>query len=187
MLPIPPRIIAHVFTQKVYSADEIAKLQHRLAQVCEEHGRSLIDLIFDRGPIRQDPAHHISLRRIAQGDADGILIMQLPTTMTPRKSQDVLGRHLDGPLRFLNAAELAEHGLLPGGTRYAPHRSLTDAAHFARRLREAGLSLRAIASRLEEEGFRTSRGATWYPATVSQLLDHDPAQPDLSDATSPLA
>lgn len=187
MPPIPPRIIAHVFTKKAYSPDEVAKLQTRLAQACEAHGRSLVDLIFDRGPIRQDPADHVSLQRIANGDADGILILQLPATMTPRKSRDVLGRYLDGPLRFLCAAELAEYGLLPGGTRYTPHRSLADAARFAHRLRESGLSLRAIASRLAEEGFRTSRGATWYPASVAQLLAQTPAQPALRDADSPLA
>lgn len=182
MLTIPPRIIAHLFASKAYSPEEITSLRTQLEKVCEEQGRALVDLILDYGPAREDPGHHQSLQRIAQGDADGILIMRLPLTLQPNKSRDVLGRHLDGPLLFLNAAELAERGLLPGGTKYTPHRTLADAAHFAGMLRNAGLSLRAIASRLEAEGFCTPRGTKWYAATVAQLLLRKSEQRAATDA-----
>ena len=97
--------------------------------------------------------------------------MQLPLTMSPDKSRDVLRSHLDGPLRFLTAADLAARGLLPGGTKYTPHHSPADAAHLARMLRSAGLSFRTIASRLSAEGFRTARGGKWLATTVAKLIE----------------
>ncbi len=114
--------------------------------------------------------------------------MQLPLTMTPDKSRDVLRSHLDGPLRFLTAADLAERGLLPGGTKYTPHRTTADAAHLARMLRAAGLSFRTIASRLSAEGFRTPRGGRWFAATVAKLIEgieQETAGVDAENASSP--
>ena len=185
MLTIPPRIIAHVFSSETYSHVQLSNLRMRLERACEEEGRSLVDLVIDRGPARENPARHQSLQRIARGDADGILIMRLPLTLQPNKSRDVLGRHLDGPLRFLSKAELAELGLLPKVVEHPPHRTLADAAHFAGKLRNAGLSLRAIASHLEAEGFCTARGTKWYAATVAELLSRGSETPADTDAESP--
>jgi len=39
-------------------------------------------------------------------------------------------------------------------------------------LREEGLSLRAIASRLTEEGHKTKKGGKWYASTVAAILDN---------------
>lgn len=171
MKPIPPRIIAHIFTKQNIPADELEKLRTRLSATCEEQGRTLVDIVVDQGAAKFDPAEHKSLRRIARGDADGVMLMQLPLTMSPDKSRDVLRSHLDGPLRFLTAADLAERGLLPGGTKYTPHRTTEDAAHLARMLRSAGLSFRTIASRLSAEGFRAPRGGRWFASTVAKLIE----------------
>jgi len=56
--------------------------------------------------------------RIARSDADGVAIFTLPLSISPKKTADVLRSQLNGPLLLLNAAELADRGLLPGGTRY---------------------------------------------------------------------
>ena len=171
MKPIPPRIIAHIFAKQSIPAEDLEKLRAQLSTTCEAQGRTLVDLIVDQGGAKLDPSDHKSLQRIARGDADGVMLMQLPLTMTPDKSHDVLRSQLDGPVRFLTAADLAVRGLLPGGTRYTPHRTPADAAHLARMLRSAGLSFRTIASRLEAEGFRTPRGGRWFAATVAKLVE----------------
>lgn len=41
--------------------------------------------------------------------------------------------------------------------------------------RAAGLTLRAIAARLNSEGARTARGAAWGPSEVKRVLDHEAA------------
>ena len=41
----------------------------------------------------------------------------------------------------------------------------------AEQLREEGVSLRAIAARLNEDGVPTKRGGRWHPNTVARLLD----------------
>lgn len=173
MKPIPPRIIAHIFTKQNIPAEQLEKLRAQLSATCEAQGRALVDIIVDQAGAKSDPAEHESLRRIARGDADGVMLMQLPLTMTPDKSRDVLRSQLDGPVRFLTAADLAERGLLPGGTRYTPHRTPADAAHLARMLRSAGLSLRTIASRLDAEGFRTPGGGRWFASTVAKMIEQN--------------
>lgn len=190
MQPIPPRIIAHIWTTETYTAERIASLRTRIARDLEAQGRALVDLLLDRGYPKGDPVEHESLRRIAKGEADGVMLMRLPVTMTGEQSRDVLLKHLDGPIRFLNAAELAELGLLPGGTRYKPHRTLTDAARLAAALHAAGMPLRAIASHLDAEGFCTARGGNWHAATVTQLLerfaqdDEQPASESTANTTA---
>ncbi len=44
------------------------------------------------------------------------------------------------------------------------------AAGHAERLRESGLSLRAVAERLDEAGYRTRSGSPWHPEQVRRLL-----------------
>jgi hypothetical protein len=39
-------------------------------------------------------------------------------------------------------------------------------------LREEGLTLRVIAERLTDEGYKTKRGGKWYAGTVAAILDN---------------
>lgn len=183
---LPARIIIQVFTKAELSETELTRLRAQLVNGLESQGRRLVDLIIDRGPAKRDPAEHESLVRIARGDADGIGLFTFPLRLSPspRKSADVLGSHLTGPFLFLNAAELADRGLLPGGTRYPPEREKVDlaahgaaltrpiweAAARAAQLRGQHLTFRKIAEHLEAEGFRPPRGGRWFASTVGQLL-----------------
>ncbi len=78
-------------------------------------------------------------------------------------------------LPYGELVELALKALLdedggPRGSRKAM-RSGPGAAHeVARELRAGGLALLAIADRLNERGFRTSRGRPWSVMAVSRLL-----------------
>jgi DNA invertase Pin-like site-specific DNA recombinase len=49
--------------------------------------------------------------------------------------------------------------------------AVADLAPMMVELRGAGLSLRAIADRLNEEGHTTRRGAAWNPMQVGRVLD----------------
>lgn len=44
------------------------------------------------------------------------------------------------------------------------------AAGLARRLRDDGLSLRQVAERLDEAGYRTRTGSSWHPEQIRRLL-----------------
>jgi len=70
--------------------------------------------------------------RIAQGEADGVAIMQFPLFRGRgrKKSADVLASQLEGPLVVLTAADLAARGLLPGGV--VPIRVLVDVVRRGR-------------------------------------------------------
>lgn len=181
MKPAPQRIIAHIFMKTELPSAHIAKMRTQMEGICEAEGHALVDLIIDRGPPKRDAAEHASLLRIARGEADGLMLSQMPLTLTPKKSADVLLSHLDGPIVFLKAAELAERGLLPGGTKYTQHRSLTDAASRAVELHAEGMSLRDIAGRLHAEGFRPLRGGEWFPASIAKLLEHREGEPTHAD------
>lgn len=183
---MPARLIVQVFTKAELSEKEVSKLRAQIAEGIEAQGRRLVDLVIDRGPPKRDPAEHESLVRIARGDADGIALFTFPLKLSPKKSADVLGSHLKGPWLSLTAAELADRGLLPGGTRYQPERKKKDlaaqavgtpqpiwaAAARAAQLRgqHPPMSFRKIAEHLEAEGFRPARGGKWFAHTVGQLL-----------------
>ncbi len=124
--------------------------------------------------------------RIAQGEADGIALFSSPMRFTPKNSADVLEQHLSGPFVLLTAAELADRGLLPGGTLYSPRpgqdrteapgctpdepRPLWQAAQRAAELRAKQFTLNAIGRQLQVEGFRPPRGGKWHISTVVSLL-----------------
>lgn len=186
---VPPRIIAHVFAREQMSKAQFAKAQSFIAETYEKEGRRLVDLVIDYGPPKVDPAEHESLWKIARGDADGIIIMEYPVAGVPTPSGDILHAQLDGAFVVLTAAELAERGLVPGGSRYrmarpgkgagsafAEHRAriVASAARRAAELRDQRLPLRNIAGILELEGYRPTRGGKWHGGTVAQLLKvHD--------------
>lgn len=181
MQTIPPRVILHVFSSEELTEANIAQLRDKTIEILEAQGRALIDLVVDCGPPKRDAADHESLMRIARGEADGIMLMQYPLRITPKKSRDILGSQITSmfPL-VLSAAELAERGLLPGGTVFLPQRPVGDAAKRASELRTEGLSLSAIAQTLTAEGYRTVNGGKWHAQTVANLLQRshvDPNQP----------
>lgn len=116
---MPARIIVHVFAKKPITADQYTRLREQTAETIAAQGRRLVDLVIDTGPPKLEPADHETLMRIARGDADGVAIFTLPLSISPKKTPDVLQSQLSGPFLLLTAAELADRGLLPGGTRYA--------------------------------------------------------------------
>jgi hypothetical protein len=168
---------------------QLAKARRFIAESYEKEGRRLVDLVIDYGPPKLDPAEHESILKIARGDADGIIILEYPIAGVPTPSGDILHAQLAGPFVVLTAAELADRGLIPGGSRYrkaepgkaagsafSEHtaRLLASAARRAAELRDQHLSLRKIAEVLELEGFRPRRGGKWHVGTVAQLLKaHD--------------
>lgn len=115
---VPPRIIAHVFARERIAKAQLAKVRRFIAESYEKEGRRLVDLIIDYGPPKLDPAEHESLWQIARGEADGIIIFEHPIVAVPTPSGDILHAQLQGPYAVLTAAELADRGLIPGGTRY---------------------------------------------------------------------
>ena len=54
-----------------------------------------------------------------------------------------------------------------------------QAAGYAGTLRGQGLTLAAVAERLNADGFRTRRGAAWQPTQVKRMLDRVGAQSKL--------
>ncbi|MGV8123498.1 MAG: recombinase family protein [Candidatus Xenobiia bacterium LiM19] len=61
-----------------------------------------------------------------------------------------------------------------------PEKQITDPAEiktiaYIRELREQGLTFRAIAARLDTEGYKTSRGGKWAPQTVKNLIESEVA------------
>lgn len=123
METMPARIIVHVFAKKPITPDQYSRLREQTAETIAAQGRRLVDLVIDTGPPKLDPADHETLMRIARGDADGVALFTLPLSISPKKTADVLQSQLTGPFLLLNAAELADRGLLPGGTRYVEQRT----------------------------------------------------------------
>jgi site-specific DNA recombinase len=68
------------------------------------------------------------------------------------------------------AAPLGYHRDLQGGLAVVDAESLTVLRIFE--MRRSGLSLMAIARKLDEEGVPTKRGGSWYPATIRYILDN---------------
>lgn len=60
--------------------------------------------------------------------------------------------------------------LAPDGVHLEEHPEEARAVVTLRELREEGVSIRAIASRLEATG-APSRGSRWHPTTVARLLE----------------
>ena len=167
---ILPRILAHIFAPHDLPSKEVARLKSRMSETCQAQGRALVGILVDRGPPKTDPADHISLQRIAFGDAEELIVVQMPGVLSARKSPDVLLSQLDRPVQIFSTSQLACRGLLLRGSLYTPRRTLDDAADLARALRAEGLTFQAIASRLNAEGYQTPRRSHWYPSTVFKLL-----------------
>ncbi len=47
-----------------------------------------------------------------------------------------------------------------------------DTVRYIYQLRQEGLTLRAIAKRLTDEGYKTKRGGHWYAGTIAAILDN---------------
>ncbi len=182
MQTVPARIIVQIFTKQVLDSALYESTREQMARLLAEQGKRLVDLVVDSGPAKRDPAEHPSLVRIARGEADGIALFSSPVRFTPKKSADVLEKHLSGPFVLLTAAELADRGLLPGGTLCPPrpgharteapdeHRPLWQAAQRAAELRAKHFTLNEIGRQLEVEGFRPPRGGQWYASSIANLL-----------------
>jgi len=61
-----------------------------------------------------------------------------------------------------------------------PEKQITDPEevktfNYIRKLRAEGLTYRAIAERLEAEGFKTTRGGKWYATSVKNMLEMEVA------------
>lgn len=186
MQTVPARIIVQLFTKQVITPTRYESLREQMARLLAEQGKRLIDLVVDSGPAKSDPAEHPSLVRIARGEADGIALFSSPVRFSPKNSVDVLEQYLCGPFVLLTAADLADRGLLPGGTLYPPRpgqarpeapsstpdepRPLWQAAQRAAELRTKQFSLNEIGRQLQIEGFRPPRGGKWYASSIANLL-----------------
>jgi hypothetical protein len=172
MKPMPKRLILQVFTNDKWnlSDEQLAQLREVAQLSIEWDGGTLVDFLLDRGPPKRDPAEHACLMRIAQGEADGVAIMQFPLFRGRgrKRSSDVLASQLEGPLVVLTAADLAARGLLPGGV--VPIRALVDVARRAAELRTDGYSLADIAGVLNSEHFSSVHGPSWNARSVARLL-----------------
>jgi site-specific DNA recombinase len=60
--------------------------------------------------------------------------------------------------------------MAPDGVHIEPHEGEQKAIHLIRELRDSGLSLRAIANHLNDQGI-TPRGNRWHPTSVVRILD----------------
>ena len=165
-----PRILAHIFAPPGVPSKEAARLPGRMSEICQAQGRVLVGAIVDRGPPRIDPAAHISLQRMAFGDADELIVVQMPGVRRSRENPDALLSHLERPVQIFSTAQLACRGLLLRGSLYTPRQTLGDAADLARVLRAEGMSFQEIADRLNADGFRTSRRCLWSSEAVFKLL-----------------
>lgn len=186
MQTVPARIIVQIFTKQALDSALYESTREQMARLLAEQGKRLIDLVVDSGPAKSDPAEHPCLVRIARGEADGIALFSSPVRFTPKKSADVLEQHLSGPFVLLTAADLADRGLLPGGTLYPPRpgqertaapyatpdepRPLWQAAQRAAELRAKHFTLNEIGRQLQLEGFRPPRGGQWYASSIANLL-----------------
>lgn len=172
MKPMPGRLILQVFTNDKWNLtdEQVAKLRETAQLSIEWEGGTLVDFLLDRGPPKRDPAEHPCLMRIAQGEADGVAIMQFPLFRGRgrKQSADVLASQLEGPLVVLTAADLAARGLLPGGV--VPIRVLVDVTRRAAELRADGYSYADIAEVLNSERFSTLYVPSWNARNVARLL-----------------
>ena len=82
-----------------------------------------------------------------------------------RREKKAQGGYVAGSPRF---------GLMAHDKALVVHEEEAQVIATIRRLRADGLSLRAIAGRLEADGVRSKRGGRWHPTTVavsSQVID----------------
>jgi len=186
MWTVPTRLIIVLFTKSPFSDAQYATTRDQIAVLLAEQGQRLVDLVVETGPPKRDPSQHPCLLRIAQGEADGVALFAMPARMTPKKSTDVLAKHMTGPLTILSAADLTARRLLPDSTlpprksapppqlsnSSPPHqpRPLWQAAVLAAELRAKHHSFSAIGKELEAAGFHPPRSGKWHPATVAKLI-----------------
>lgn len=204
MWTVSARLIVVLYTKTPFSDAQYVATRDQIATILADQHQHLIDLVVETGPPKLDPAEHPCLLRIAQGEADGVALFAMPGRMTPKKSTDVLARHMTGPLTILSAADLADRRLLPGRTllprKSAPPpqpssanprpepRPLWQAAALAAELRAKHHSFSAIGKELEAAGFHPPRGGKWHPATVAKLIaQHEPhtRQPSMHGGSHP--
>lgn len=185
MQTVPARIVVQLFTKRVITSTQYESLSEEIAGILASQGRRLVDLVVDNGPAKNHPAEHTNLMRIAEGEADGIALFSLPMRITPKNTADVLEKHLTGPFVVLTAAELADRGLLPGGTHYssrpghvrtAAPGSMPDetppqwqAAQREAELRDKHASLSTIGKRPHAEGFRPPSRDSGMPQQIANL------------------
>jgi DNA invertase Pin-like site-specific DNA recombinase len=84
-------------------------------------------------------------------------------TATAMRHMSERGEYVGGKPRF--GYRLSQDG------RLAPHEAEQAAIRETRTLRASGLSLRAVASRLEENGFRTRTGRSFAAVQIRRMVE----------------
>jgi DNA invertase Pin-like site-specific DNA recombinase len=158
-----------------------------IGEACERAGWNLVDLVTDRdhgrGLVR--PGLTFALQQIAEGKADGLVVSAVLVALDLGiDSSSPVGQALAEKLitlgeweherisrRTRNALEEARAG---GATAGRP--AVADRPELAERInamRASGMTLQAIADRLNAEGVATMRGGTmWRPSSVQAALGY---------------
>jgi len=143
----------------VAKLDRLARNVAFLATLMESHVRfKAVDL-----PAADEFTLHI-LAAVAQKEATAIATRTRDALAAKKARGHVLGT----PANL--TADATERGLLVRQQNAQQHLANRQAAQLATLLHATGLSLRAIARRLNESGYRTRRGKAFHPMGVQRLL-----------------
>ncbi|MBE2319522.1 recombinase family protein [Solirubrobacter sp. CPCC 204708] len=167
--------------------DELARRSHALRACCAERGLLLTRVVHDVDPYGQDrrPSLVWALEQLADRRADALVLTRLhdlsanPLNLRPlltwfdheHRTLIALDPPVDTSVEGGRVVALANARLRDGG-RF----SVADIPELQERIaimRESGMTLQAIADRLNAEGVPTLRGgAKWRPSSVQRATGY---------------
>lgn len=167
--PGQPRVIVYVFASPFLQFGEAEQgLRADMLALCAKEDLHLVDVVIDYGPPKRRPEEYPALARVAQGEADGVLVTR--SCFVPQvRVIDRLERLCAGESTWLPRDVLAEAGMLPRQTRDAPRRR-PGVKRRAVILRASGLGLAQIGHVLMAEGYRAPSGIPWSARSIAKLL-----------------
>ena len=168
-LKAPRRLILYYFMSPYLSDQEAKRFRFEMSELCVRNQFELVELFIDRGPPKRRVEDYPALRRVAQGEADGILVVRSPLYERGAVPDRLESFCAEGPSDYLSKERLAKGGMLPAPPLREPPRRV-PARRRAVALLRTGLTLRAVAEALTAESYRRRDGEPWTLEAVAELL-----------------
>ncbi|MFO0578658.1 MAG: hypothetical protein U1A78_32040 [Polyangia bacterium] len=169
-LPAPRRLVLYYFMSPYLSDKEAKRFRFEMSELCVRNQLELVELVIDRGPPKRRVEDYPALRRVAQGEADGVLVVRSPLYGRGPVPDLLESFCAEGPSEYLSKERLARGGMLPPPLppRESPRR--VPARRRALALLRTGLTLRAVAESLTAERYRRRDREPWTVERVAELL-----------------
>jgi hypothetical protein len=166
---------------------ELARRTGDIRQVCEERGLDMVRLVHDVDPEGRDvrPGLVWALEQLAERRADVLVLTHLrdlsanPANLRPlltwfsheHRTLIALEPHVDTSTEGGRLAALANARVRDGGRSAVA--DIPELQEQIAEMREHGMTLQAIADRLNAEGVPTLRGgAMWRPSSVQRATGY---------------